>query len=41
MEIVDVGPAGLEVGSPFNMVFRIKERDRCATSTATFGKPPR
>jgi 3-hydroxy-3-methylglutaryl CoA synthase len=28
MEIVDVGPQGLEVGTPLNMVFRIKERDR-------------
>jgi 3-hydroxy-3-methylglutaryl CoA synthase len=28
MEIVDVGPAGLEVGTPLNMVFRIKERDQ-------------
>jgi 3-hydroxy-3-methylglutaryl CoA synthase len=28
MEIVDVGPAGLEVGIPLNMAFRIKERDQ-------------
>jgi 3-hydroxy-3-methylglutaryl CoA synthase len=28
MEIVDVGPAGLEVGMPLKMSFRIKERDR-------------
>ena len=28
MEIVDVGPAGLDVGSPLSMVFRIKERDQ-------------
>lgn len=27
MEMVDVGPAGLEVGTPLEMVFRIKERD--------------
>ena len=27
MEIVDVGPAGLEVGTPLTMTFRIKERD--------------
>jgi uncharacterized OB-fold protein len=28
MEMVDVGPAGLEVGTPLRMVFRIKERDQ-------------
>ncbi|MGB3067711.1 MAG: 3-oxoacyl-[acyl-carrier-protein] synthase III C-terminal domain-containing protein [Ottowia sp.] len=28
MEIVDVGPSGLEVGTPVNMVFRIKDMDR-------------
>jgi uncharacterized OB-fold protein len=28
MEIVDVGPAGLEVGTPLEMTFRIKERDQ-------------
>jgi uncharacterized OB-fold protein len=28
MEIVDVGRAGLEVGTPLNMAFRIKERDK-------------
>eukprot|EP00456_Euglypha_rotunda_P020749 TRINITY_DN1801_c0_g1_i10.p1 TRINITY_DN1801_c0_g1~~TRINITY_DN1801_c0_g1_i10.p1 ORF type:complete len:505 (+),score=42.34 TRINITY_DN1801_c0_g1_i10:697-2211(+) len=28
MEIVDVGPDGLSVGSPLSMTFRIKERDR-------------
>lgn len=28
MEIVDVGPAGLDVGTPLSMTFRIKERDR-------------
>ncbi len=28
MEIVDVGPAGLDVGTPLTMCFRIKERDR-------------
>jgi 3-hydroxy-3-methylglutaryl CoA synthase len=28
MEIVDVGPQGLEVGTPLAMTFRIKERDR-------------
>ncbi|WP_028605515.1 hydroxymethylglutaryl-CoA synthase family protein [Ottowia thiooxydans] len=28
MEIVDVGPAGLEIGAPVNMVFRIKDIDR-------------
>jgi len=28
MEIVDVGLQGIEVGTPLNMVFRIKERDR-------------
>lgn len=28
MEIVDVGPQGLEVGTPLTMSFRIKERDR-------------
>jgi 3-hydroxy-3-methylglutaryl CoA synthase len=28
MEIVDVGPQGLDVGTPLEMTFRIKERDR-------------
>lgn len=28
MEIADVGPAGLEVGTPVNMAFRIKDIDR-------------
>jgi 3-hydroxy-3-methylglutaryl CoA synthase len=28
MEMVDVGPAGVETGAPLRMVFRIKERDR-------------
>ncbi len=28
MEIVDVGPAGLDVDTPLTMTFRIKERDR-------------
>jgi len=28
MEIVDVGPEGLEVGTPLAMTFRMKERDR-------------
>lgn len=28
MEITDVGPAGLEVGTPVNMTFRIKDIDR-------------
>jgi 3-hydroxy-3-methylglutaryl CoA synthase len=28
MEMVDVGPTGLEVGTPLKMVFRIKERDQ-------------
>lgn len=28
MEMVDVGPAGIDVGTPLEMVFRIKERDR-------------
>lgn len=28
MEIVDVGPEGLEVGTPLRMVFRLKEHDR-------------
>lgn len=27
MEIVDVGPGGIEVGTPLSMVFRIKEHD--------------
>jgi 3-hydroxy-3-methylglutaryl CoA synthase len=27
MEMVDIRPGGLEVGTPLNMVFRIKERD--------------
>jgi 3-hydroxy-3-methylglutaryl CoA synthase len=28
MEVVDVGPAGLELGTPLRMVFRIKDMDR-------------
>jgi 3-hydroxy-3-methylglutaryl CoA synthase len=28
MEMVDVGPDGIEVGTPLKMAFRIKERDR-------------
>lgn len=28
MEVVDVGPAGLEVGTPLRMVYRIKEPDK-------------
>lgn len=28
MEIVDVGPEGIDVGTPLTMTFRIKERDR-------------
>jgi len=28
MEMVDVGPAGIDVGTPLTMCFRIKERDR-------------
>ncbi|MFN3472489.1 MAG: 3-oxoacyl-[acyl-carrier-protein] synthase III C-terminal domain-containing protein [Blastomonas sp.] len=28
MEIVDIGPDGIETGTPLDMVFRIKERDR-------------
>jgi 3-hydroxy-3-methylglutaryl CoA synthase len=28
MEMVDVGPAGIDVGTPLSMCFRIKERDR-------------
>jgi len=28
MEVVDVGPEGIEPGAPLRMVFRIKERDR-------------
>jgi 3-hydroxy-3-methylglutaryl CoA synthase len=28
MEIVDVGPQGIEVGTPLTMAFRIKERDQ-------------
>lgn len=28
MELVDVGPVGLEVGTPLTMAFRMKERDR-------------
>lgn len=28
MEIVDVGPEGLDIGTPLDMVFRVKERDR-------------
>ena len=28
MEMVDVGPAGIEAGEPLRMVLRIKEKDR-------------
>jgi uncharacterized OB-fold protein len=28
MEITDVGPKGIDVGTPLEMRFRIKERDR-------------
>jgi uncharacterized OB-fold protein len=28
MEMVDVGPAGIDVGTRLEMRFRIKERDR-------------
>ena len=28
MESVDVGPAGIDVGTPLRMVFRIKEQDK-------------
>jgi hypothetical protein len=28
MEVVDVGPAGLEVGTPLKLAYRVKERDR-------------
>lgn len=28
MEVVDVGPAGIEVGTPLRLTYRIKERDR-------------
>jgi uncharacterized OB-fold protein len=28
MEMVDVGPTGIDVGTPLTMCFRIKERDR-------------
>ncbi len=28
MEVVDVGPEGVEIGTPLRMVYRIKERDR-------------
>ncbi len=27
MEMVDIGPAGIDVGTPLRTVFRIKERD--------------
>ena len=27
MEIVDVGPANFDVGTPLRMVYRIKEKD--------------
>ena len=38
MEIVDVGPAGLEVGTPLNMVFRIKDIDRLRNYPRYFWK---
>ncbi|GGC18667.1 hypothetical protein GCM10011371_02820 [Novosphingobium marinum] len=28
MEVVDVGPEGLDIGTPLEMVYRVKERDR-------------
>ncbi|MBY4595234.1 hydroxymethylglutaryl-CoA synthase family protein [Ottowia caeni] len=38
MEIVDVGPAGLEVGTPVNMVFRIKDMDKARQYPRYFWK---
>lgn len=38
MEIVDVGPSGLEVGTPVNMVFRIKDIDRARQYPRYFWK---
>ncbi len=28
MEVVDVGPAGIDVGTPLKLTYRIKERDK-------------
>ena len=28
MEMVDVGPEGIDVGTPLSMRFRVKERDK-------------
>ena len=38
MEIVDVGPAGIDVGAPLEMVFRIKEPDRARGYNRYFWK---
>ncbi|MEJ7926208.1 3-oxoacyl-[acyl-carrier-protein] synthase III C-terminal domain-containing protein [Sphingobium sp. AN641] len=38
MEIVDVGPEGLEVGTPLKLSYRIKERDRARDYNRYFWK---
>ena len=38
MEIVDVGEAGIDVGTPLRMVFRVKERDRVRSYNRYFWK---
>lgn len=38
MEVADVGPEGLEVGLPLEMVYRIKERDRARGYNRYFWK---
>ena len=38
MEMVDVGPQGIETGAPLRMVFRIKEKDRARGYNRYFWK---
>ena len=39
MEVVDVGPEGLEVGTSLKLVYRIKERDRGRLSRPSLSSP--
>jgi uncharacterized OB-fold protein len=40
MEMVDIGPAGVDVGTPLEMTFRIKERDHLRHYDRYFWKTP-
>src|SRR3546814_16094624 len=39
MEVVDVGPEGIQVGPPLKLTYRIKERDRTRGYSRYFWKP--